>query len=204
MKRRKQPKTEKDDSGPQLIGYARVSTEDQELRLQTDALERAGCLNIYSEKLSAAARDREQLELAIKDLRPGDTFTVWRLDRLARSIQELNRRINQIKDAGATFKSLTESIDTSTAHGQLLFWLLGAFAEFERNLTIERTKAGILAIQARGLPHGAPIKFTPEKQKRAAELLRQGYSKRYVAKRLKLSHSTIYLWDKARKRKRKK
>src|ERR1039457_2452987 len=92
----------------ELIGYARVSTADQELRLQTDALAAIGCLNVYTEKVSGAAKNRPQLDLAIKDLRPGDTLVVWRLDRLSRSMQDLYARIDQIKAAGAGFKSLTE------------------------------------------------------------------------------------------------
>lgn len=204
MKRK--PKIEKivkDDSGPQLIGYARVSTEDQNLDLQRDALHKVNCLNNYEEKVSGAAKNRPELDRAIADLRPGDTLVVWRLDRLGRSIKQLLARFDEIVEAGASFRSLSENFELSTATGRLVLHIASAFAEFERQLTIERTRAGVAARQARGLPHGAPIKFTNEKRKLAKALLRRkdldrkGHKKwtgKRVAKKLKLAANTIYLW----------
>lgn len=149
----------------EFIGYARVSTADQELRLQTDALERVGCLNIYSEKVSGAKKDRPQLDLAIKDLRPGDTLVVWRLDRLARNIRDFYARLDAIAEAGAAFKSLTENFDFSTASGKFILGILAQVAEFERQLTIERTKAGMAALRDRGAKFGMERKVDEKMRK---------------------------------------
>ncbi len=188
------PETVQDDSGPQLIGYARVSTEDQNLDLQRDALRKVSCLNIYEEKVSGAAKKRPELEKALADLRPGDTLVVWRLDRLGRSNLQLLTRFKEIIEAGASFRSLTENFELSTATGRLVLHIASAFAEFERQLTVERTRAGIEARQARGLPHGAPVKFTDEKRKLAKQLLRKGWTGKRVAVKLKLAPNTIYKW----------
>ena len=178
----------------ELIGYARVSTEDQNLAMQVEALRKAGCLNVYEEKISGASKKRPQLDLAIKDLRPTDTLVVWRLDRLARSMRELYRRLDQINEAGATFKSLTEHFDFGTATGHLILGIAGVFAEFERQLTIERTRAGIAAAQARGFKFGAKVKFTPAKKARARAWIKKGVQRVIVAKRLGLSAQTIHVW----------
>lgn len=139
-----------------LIGYARVSTQDQNLRMQLDELERAGCWNIWQEHASASrGRKRPQLELALDDLRPGDTLVVWKLDRLTRNLRELFLILDRIHEAGAGFKSLTEQIDLSTATGRLLLGMFGAFAQFAAELTAERTARGIKALQERGYMYGA-------------------------------------------------
>lgn len=144
-----------------LIGYARVSTKDQNLRMQLDELERAGCWNVWKEHASASKRrKRPELEKAITDLRPGDTLVVWKLDRLTRNLRELFAILDRIHEAGAGFKSLTEQIDLSTATGRLLLGMFGAFAQFAAELTAERTGRGIKAIQERGMPHGAQPKLT--------------------------------------------
>lgn len=157
----KQPETVKGE----FIGYARVSTAEQELRLQTDALERVGCLNIYTEKVSGAKKVRPQLDLAIKDLRPGDTLVVWRLDRLARNIRDFYARLDAIAEAGAAFKSLTENFDFSTASGKFILGILAQVAEFERQLTIERTKAGMAALRERGAKFGMERKVDEKMRK---------------------------------------
>ncbi len=127
-----------------FVGYARVSTNEQNLALQIEALNKAGCRNIYEEKLTASGkRKRPQLDLAIKELQPGDTFVVWRLDRLARNVEEFYRRLRDIRGAGAEFKSLTESFDFSTAMGEFVLVVLAAVAQLERQLTVQRTKAGL-------------------------------------------------------------
>lgn len=198
----------KDDSGPQLIGYARVSTEDQSMALQTDALDKAGCLNVYEEKLSGAKKVRPQLDLAIKDLRPGDTLVVWRLDRLSRSMKDLYERMEQIRAQGASFRSLTEAFDFNTATGQLILGMLAIMAQFERQLTIERTKAGMAVLREKGHKMGAPVKFDKAKQRRAKAMLamkvrkevrgkkvwRPKYSKGEVAEILKVSTQTLFLF----------
>lgn len=141
------------------IGYARVSTKEQLLDLQLDALTKAGCVNIYQEKVSAGGKTkRAQLDLAIKELRPGDTFMVWRLDRLARSMEEFFMRLRAIRGAGAEFKSLTENFDFSTAMGEFVLIVLAAVAQLERQLTQYRTKAG-LAVAAQTKKLGAKEKI---------------------------------------------
>lgn len=190
----------------QLIGYARVSTQDQSLSLQTDALKKAGCSIIREEKISGAKRIREELDMAIKDLRPGDTLVVWRLDRLSRSIKDLYERLAQIEVAGAGFKSLTEAFDFTTATGRLILGMLAIMAEFERQLTIERTKAGMAVLRDKGFTLGAPKKLDAKLRAKAKKMLaekvrkkignktvwRKRYTKEAVAKALKVSTGTVY------------
>ncbi len=142
------------------VGYARVSTNEQILDLQIDALKKAGCVNIYEEYLSASGkRKRPQLDLAIKELRVGDTFVVWRLDRLARSMEEFFMRLRAIRGAGAEFKSLTENFDFGTAMGEFVLVILAAVAQLERQLTVARTKAGLAVVKASGKRLGATPKI---------------------------------------------
>jgi DNA invertase Pin-like site-specific DNA recombinase len=179
-----------------LVGYARVSTEDQKLDLQVDALRRAGVLddNLHIEKKSAASKSRPALEHALKDLREGDTLVVWRLDRLARNMRELYARLDQIAEAGASFKSLTEQFDFSTATGKLILGLFAIVAEFERQLTIERTKAGIEAFKEReGGWKGAPKKVTDKTLQQIKALRKQGLTVKQIAAKLKISEGIIYL-----------
>lgn len=138
-----------------VIGYARVSTTDQNLDMQLAALQKAGCTRIFRETLSAVAEKRPELEHALRMLRPGDTFVVWKLDRLARSMQDLLTRWDYINSCGARLRSLTEQIDTSTAIGTLMFHILGALARFERGLIQERIAEGMRAARARGVRLGA-------------------------------------------------
>lgn len=180
-----------------MIGYARVSTPDQNLRMQTDALRAVGCLNIYEEKVSAASKKRPELDLAIKDLRPGDVLVVWRLDRLARSVRDLYRRLDDIQDAGASFRSLTESIDLSTAVGKVMFGFIGIMAEFERDLTIERTRAGMAALKASGVKLGRKVTFTREKKIKAKQMIKSGMQRKDVAEKLGFVPQTIHVWFRA-------
>ncbi len=133
-----------------LIGYARVSTSDQNLELQLDALKEAGCRRVFEETASGTNKARPQLLAALDFLRPGDTLVVWKLDRLARSVQQLIEIIEQLHKRGCGFRSLTEAIDTTTAGGRLIFHIFGALAEFERSIIRERTIAGLEAARARG------------------------------------------------------
>jgi DNA invertase Pin-like site-specific DNA recombinase len=138
------------------IGYARVSTDDQTLDSQLDALAKAGCDRIFRDTLSGAMADRPGLCDALDHLRPGDTLVVWRLDRLGRSLRHLIETITGLHERGTGFRSLTEAIDTTTSSGKLVFHIFGALAEFERDLIRERTSAGLVAARARGRTGGRP------------------------------------------------
>lgn len=139
-----------------LIGYARVSTDDQTLDLQRDALTKAGCERFYDDKLSGAKADRPGLAEALAYARAGDTLVVWRLDRLGRSLGHLIEVMGDLEKRGIGLKSLTEQLDTTTPNGKLVFHLFGALAEFERDLIRERTRAGLAAARARGRKGGHP------------------------------------------------
>lgn len=139
-----------------LIGYARVSTQDQTLDLQTDALTRAGCEKLFTDTASGAKSERPGLQEALSHLRPGDTLVVWRLDRLGRTLKHLIATITDLSEQGIGFKSLQENIDTTTSGGKLIFHIFGALAEFEREVIRERTNAGLQAARARGRRGGRP------------------------------------------------
>ncbi len=147
-----------------LIGYARVSTLEQNLDLQQDALKQTGCEKIIVDKLSGALADRPGLTKIKELLRKGDTLVVWRLDRLGRSLKDLIEWMNYLDKEGVALKSLQESIDTSTATGKLVFHLFGALSEFERNLIRERTQAGLVAARARGRKGGRPPRLDKDKR----------------------------------------
>jgi len=131
-----------------LIGYARVSTDDQELALQRDALTAAGCERLFEDTISGAKAERPQLAEALDFLRPGDTLVVWKLDRLGRSLSNLIELLNDLSARGVGFKSLTEQIDTTTSGGNLIFHIFGALADFERELIRERSRAGLATVRA--------------------------------------------------------
>lgn len=156
-------------------GYARVSTDEQNLNLQLDALERAGCRKIFTDEgISGAATSRPGLEEALKAIEAGDVLTVWKLDRLGRSLPHLIAVIEELQGRGAGFKSLSESIDTTTAGGKLIFHIFGALAEFERSLIAERTKAGLQAARKRGKRLGRPVRLTAEQINHAEKMIRAG------------------------------
>jgi DNA invertase Pin-like site-specific DNA recombinase len=138
------------------IGYARISTEEQTLNLQLDALKAAGCDQVFTDRVSGARAERPGLTTALGHLRDGDTLVVWRLDRLGRSLPHLIETVTGLADRGVSFKSLTESIDTTNTGGRLIFHIFGALAEFERDLIRERTRAGLTAARARGRTGGHP------------------------------------------------
>src|SRR5918912_839866 len=139
-----------------LIGYARVSTNDQTRALQRDALEKAGCTKIFTDVVSGVKAERKGLSEALEYVRPGDTLVVWRLDRLGRSLKDLIEQLTKLHNRKIGFKSLTEQIDTTTPGGKLIFHIFGALAEFERDLIKERTHAGLAAARARGRVGGRP------------------------------------------------
>lgn len=171
------------------IGYARVSTDDQNLDLQRDALKAAGCERFFEDKASGAKADRPGLADALKFARQGDVLVVWRLDRLGRSLPELVRLVGDLDGKGIGFESLTEKIDATTAAGRLIFHVFAALAEFERNLVRERTYAGLAAARARGRK-GGRRELLPEKQ--AAIRSMSDRSPTEVCKALGISRSTFY------------
>lgn len=188
------------------IGYARVSTAEQSLGLQVDALRKFGCERIHEETVSAASSKRPQLENALGLLRDGDRFVVWKMDRLARSLTDLLRRVDFINARGAQFVSLTEKIDTSSASGRLLFHVLGALAEFERDLIRERTIAGLKIARAKGKQIGAEPKLSPGQRKAMQEDRTRGMSLRQLGIKYNVAVGTVQKWSvgPSRKIKRKK
>ena len=147
-----------------LIGYARVSKTEQTLNLQTDALQKAGCDKLFTDKITGAKTERKGLDEALSYLREGDTLVVWRLDRLGRSLQHLIEIITMLDSKHSGFKSITEHIDTTTTGGKLTFHIFGALAEFERNLIRERTQAGLDAARSRGRVGGRPKALTEKER----------------------------------------
>ncbi len=181
-----------------LIGYARVSTNEQHLDLQQDALlkARVAAKDIFTDKVTGIKSERPGLNQALSHLREGDTLIVWRLDRLGRSLKHLIETITTLKEQGVAFKSLTENIDTSTATGTLVFQIFGALAEFERNLITERTMAGLEAARARGRKGGRPqLTSAAGKVAMAKKLYRdRTLSIPEICKILHISKATLYRW----------
>jgi DNA invertase Pin-like site-specific DNA recombinase len=176
-----------------LIGYARVSTVDQNLALQRAALTEAGCEKIFTEQMSGAVANRPQLADAISYARSGDTIVVWKLDRLARSIKQLIYTIESLRVRGVGFRSLTEALDTTPPQGRLVFHMFGALAEFERSLIRERTQAGLLAAKRAGRTGGRPPKLTDEDIEAARAMLSNpDIGVASVANRLGVSLATLY------------
>ena len=181
------------------IGYARVSTFDQDLSLQRDALEAAGCERIYADTISGAKANRPQLAAALDHLRPGDMLIVWRLDRLGRSLSELIDLMARLNEEEIAFRSLTEQIDTTTSGGKLIFHIFGALAEFERELIRERTQAGLAAARARGRKGGRPKLLDECKVAMAQALYDSGeHSVRDICQTLGISRATLYRHIKVR------
>ena len=175
------------------IGYARVSTDDQDLSLQLDALENAGCKLIYKDKASGKNRHRSEFEHCLKALRSGDTLVVWRLDRLGRSLSDLVKIITELENKGIAFESLSEKVETHSATGKLMFHVFAALAEFERNIIRERTQAGLKAARARGRKGGRPRKLDKKQVREIKALLRDPDIRGIdVAKRYGVSRATIY------------
>lgn len=175
------------------VGYARVSTGEQNLDLQFDALTKAGCERIFQDKESGAKDDRIGLASALSYLGPGDCLTVWRLDRLGRSVQHLVSTVTELRIRGVEFRSLTESIDTTTPGGKLVFVIFAGLAEFERDLITVRVRAGLEAARARGRFGGRPIKLSDEKIKLAFTLLNdKQIPASQVCEMLGVGRSTLY------------
>jgi DNA invertase Pin-like site-specific DNA recombinase len=175
-----------------LIGYARISTTDQNLDLQIDALTKAGCEKIFTEVASGAKADREGLAEAIEYSRKGDTLVCWKLDRLGRSIRHLIDTVSALETKGIGLRSLQESIDTMTAGGQLVFHIFGALAQFERSLIRERTNAGLQSARARGRLGGRPKAMDQNKAEMARSLHQSKSSIQDICTTLNVSKATLY------------
>ena len=175
------------------IGYARVSTQDQNLDLQNDALKAAGCENIYTDKMSGAKTNRPGLEEILGFIRKGDTLVVWKLDRLGRSLKHLIQVLNQLDERGVYVKSIQESLDTSTPGGKLIFHVFGALAEFERDIIRERTMAGLAAARARGRKGGRPRKLSKKQVEMAKKLMNDPtISIGEICRTMGVSKATLY------------
>ncbi len=177
-----------------LIGYARVSTQDQNLELQTKALQDAGCKKIFEDRASGSRAERLGLAQARNNLRAGDTLVVWKLDRLGRSVKDLVDLVGELQKAGVQFRSLTDSIDTGTPSGRFFFHVMASLAEMERELIVERTRAGLEVARQLGRTGGRKRQMTEGKVKAAKKLLSSGVPARDVASNLGVSVPTLYRW----------
>lgn len=192
-------------AGPKLIGYARVSTEDQNLRVQLDALKEAGCWNVYQEKRSATRGPRPQLDLALMDLRPGDTLIVWKLDRLIRNARDLYRLLDVLETKEATVKSLTEPhLDIQTPVGEFMMGMTALLAQLEVRHTSQRTAAGIAALKARGFLYGPRPMLSDIKAAQLVKLAsKPGANKSELGRRFGMTRASVMNYmkrAKARKR----
>lgn len=176
-----------------LIGYARVSTDDQNLHLQIDALKKSGCEKIFEDRFSGAKSERPGLQKALQYLRSGDTIVVWRLDRLGRSIKDLIDMVSLFESKGIGLKSIQETIDTSSSSGKLIFHIFGALAEFERNLIRERTQAGLQAARARGRTGGRPKALNDDKRALTVKLYEEKtHTVIQICQMMGISKPTLY------------
>lgn len=180
-----------------LIGYARVSTDEQKLDLQTDALHAAGCAHIYSDTLSGARDDRPGLSSAMAALSAGDTLVVWKLDRLGRSLPHLVRTVRDLEARGAQFRSLQEHLDTDSLGGRLVFHVFAAMAEFERDLIRERTRAGLAAAKARGRRGGRRHKLDAAQAKTVVSMASEKIPVEQICRAMKISRATYFRYLKA-------
>ncbi|EFH8136817.1 recombinase family protein [Escherichia coli] len=174
------------------FGYIRVSTNDQNTALQRNVLECAGCELFFEDRISGKTRERPGLKRALKRLRSGDTLLVWKLDRLGRSMQHLVLLTEELRQRGVNFRSITDNIDTSTPMGRFFFHIMGALAEMERELIIERTRAGLAAARAQGRHGGRPQKLTEKEREQIARLLANGESRKQIALIFDIGLSTLY------------
>jgi DNA invertase Pin-like site-specific DNA recombinase len=176
-----------------LLGYARVSTADQDAALQVDALKAAGCYRVFVDVISGSLQHRPELDILLDQIRPGDTLVVWRLDRLGRSLRHLIDQLHVLAERGIGFRSLQETIDTTSPGGRLIFHVFAALAEFERDLIRERTNAGLVAARARGRTGGRPHLLSPAKLTTASQLYeRREMTVAQIGEVLGVSRTTIY------------
>lgn len=177
-----------------LIGYARVSTAEQNLDLQLAALNNVGCEKIYQDQISGAKPNRPGLTTALEVLRKNDTLVVWKLDRLGRTVKGLIDLVNELQQKEIHFKSITDNVDTSTPAGRFFFHMMASLAQMERELMVERTKAGLAAAKAKGRVGGRKRKMTQSKIESAKKLLASGILPKDVAQNLGISIPTLYRW----------
>ena len=176
-----------------LLGYARVSTSDQDAALQIDALNRAGCFRVFVDTASGSLEHRPELDKLLDQVRPGDTLVVWRLDRLGRSIRHLIDQLQALAEREVGFRSLQETIDTTSPGGRLVFHVFAALAEFERDLIRERTNAGLAAARARGRTGGRPLSLSPDQSRAARRMYEQkDMTVAQIGTVLGVSRTTIY------------
>jgi DNA invertase Pin-like site-specific DNA recombinase len=199
--RNRSPGSSRSSNTSMLIGYARISTHDQTLSLQKDALEKAGCEKIFTDTVSGTKAERKGLTEALSHLREGDTLVVWRLDRLGRSLRHLIDTVTELNARGVEFKSLQENIDTTTSGGKLVFHIFGALAEFEREIIKERTRAGLTSARSRGKVGGRPKALTAKEM----QILRNMASDKSltvsdICKTLGIGRTTFYRYVKAGER----
>jgi len=184
------------------IGYARVSTKDQNLDMQLDALNKAGCEKIYREKISGAGKERPELQKMLENIREGDVIVIWKLDRLGRSLQHLVEIVNDLMTKKVGLQSLNDPIDTTTPQGRLAFNIFGSLAEFEREVIRERTRAGLEAARSRGRQGGRPKGLSDKAQQKAiiAETLykEQKLTVQQIAEQLNISKATLYSYLRSR------
>jgi len=180
-----------------LVGYARVSMQDQDLGLQRDALEAAGCEKVFVDHVSGAKAERPGLSRTMDALRKGDTLVIWRLDRLGRSLKDLIALVGKLEENNIGLKSITESIDTTTTGGKLVFHMFGAIAEFERNLIRERTLAGLAASRAKGIKAGRKKILDPRRRELAVKLYKDKiHSASHICRIMGISRMTLYRYVK--------
>lgn len=179
-----------------IIGYARVSTKDQNLSMQIDALKKEGCKKIFKEKVTGTKQDRIQLQKMLEEIREGDVIVIWKLDRLGRSLKHLVELVSELLDKGVGLKSLNDPVDTTTAQGRLIFNIFASLAEFERDIISERTKAGLASARARGRTGGRPKGLSEDAQKTALaaeSLYKEGkLTVNEIASKLSISKGTLY------------
>ncbi len=177
-----------------LVGYARVSTQEQNLELQLDALKKAGCKKFYQDQKSGTKNNRPGLQLALEVLRKGDTLVVWKLDRLGRTVKGLIDLVNKLHEEEVHFKSITDNVDTSTTSGRFFFHVMASLAQMERELVAERTRAGLAAAKKQGRVGGRKRKMSNSKMESAKKLLASGMLPKDVAHNLGISVPTLYRW----------
>lgn len=173
-------------------GYARVSTEDQNLAMQLTALKKAGCTKLFKDEVTGAHVNRPALTRCLKTLEPGDTLIVWKLDRLGRSLHDLIHMLDGFKQQGIKFRSLTEAIDTETPTGRAMWQMIDVLAELERSWITERTRAGVKAAQKRGVKFGRKLKLTPDRLAQAQRLIQRGTTPTEAARIMGVGRSTLY------------
>lgn len=177
-----------------LIGYARVSSNDQNLDLQIDAFKKIGCSRIFSDKITGMKKSRPGLDDALSYLRAGDTLAIWKLDRLGRSVKGLIGLVGKMEEEGIHFRSITDGIDTTTPAGRFFFHVMASLAQMERELLVERTKAGLAAAKKRGRVGGRKRVMTSSKFEAAKKLLAEGMPPKEIAQNLGVSVPTLYRW----------